>query len=59
MCKIGDIIIVNGYKDNGNTIPSHSFVVVSDENGKIQGLSYDFVANVLLLLIHIIIEMDL
>lgn len=47
MCKIGDIIIVNGYKDNGNTIPSHSFVVVSDENGKIQGLSYDFVANVL------------
>lgn len=47
MCKIGDIIIVDEYKDNGNTIPSHSFVVVSDEDGEIQGLSYDFVANVL------------
>ena len=47
MCKIGDIIIVDRYKDNGNTIPSHSFVVINDENGEIQGLSYDFVANVL------------
>ena len=47
MCKIGDIIIVDEYKDNGNTIPSHSFVVVNDENGEIQGLPYDFVANVL------------
>ena len=47
MCKIGDIIIVDEYKDNGNVIPSHSFVVINDENGEIQGLSYDFVANAL------------
>ena len=42
MCKIGDIIIVDKYKDHGKSIRSHSFVVVSDENGEIHGLSYDF-----------------
>ena len=47
MCKIGDIIIVDKYKDHGKSIRSHSFVDVSDENGEIHGLSYDFVANVL------------
>lgn len=43
MCKIGDIIIVNQYKDKNNTISKHSFVVIDDENGTIQGLSYDFI----------------
>lgn len=38
MCKIGDIIIVRKYKDHGKTISSHSFVVINDENGEIQGL---------------------
>ena len=47
MCKIGDIIIVRKYKDHRKTISSHSFVVINDENGEIQGLPYDFVANVL------------
>lgn len=47
MCQIGDIIIVNQYKDRDNIISKHSFVVIDDENGTIQGLSYDFVANVL------------
>lgn len=47
MCKIGDIIIVKKYKNHGKTISSHSFVVINDENGEIQGLPYDFVANVL------------
>lgn len=47
MCQIGDIIIINQYKDGDNTISKHSFVVIDDENGTIQGLSYDFVANTL------------
>lgn len=47
MCKVGDIIVVEEYMHAGRTIKSHSFVVVGDENGTIQGLEYDFVANVL------------
>lgn len=47
MCKIGDIIIVSEYKDHNISLPSHSFVVIDDKNGEIQGLPYDFVANVL------------
>lgn len=47
MCKVGDIILVNSYKDNGKNLSRHSFVVISDEEGKIQGCSYDFICNVL------------
>lgn len=47
MCKVGDIILINQYKQNGRTIGKHSFIVVSDENGKIEGLDYDIVANVM------------
>lgn len=47
MCQIGDIIVVNKYKHEGVEITRHSFVVIDDENGIIQGLSYDFVANML------------
>ena len=47
MCQIGDIIIINQYKDRNNVISKHSFVVIDDENGTIQGLLYDFVANAL------------
>lgn len=47
MCQIGDIIVVNKYKHEGVEITRHSFVVIDDENGVIQGLPYDFVANVL------------
>jgi hypothetical protein len=47
MCKIGDIILVNNYKDKGKTLRRHSFVVISDENGEIEGLSYDLICNVL------------
>ncbi len=47
MCKIGDIILVNNYKDNGKNLSRHSFVVINDEKGKIQGCSYDFICNVL------------
>lgn len=47
MCQIGDIILVQKYKDHGQDLSRHSFVVISDENGEIQGVSYDFIANVL------------
>lgn len=47
MCKVGDIIIIDNYKDNGTYINKHSFVVLDDENGEIQGLSYDMVCNVM------------
>ena len=47
MCKIGDIIIINNYIDNGINLSRHSFVVLDDEDGKIQGLSYDMVCNVM------------
>ena len=38
MCQIGDIILVQKYKDRGQDLSRHSFVVISDENGEIQGL---------------------
>lgn len=47
MCKLGDIILINNYKSNGVSINQHSFVVVDDENGEIQGLAYDLVCNVM------------
>ena len=47
MCKIGDIIVINSYKDNGRVISTHSFVVIDDTDGKIEGLPYNFVANVM------------
>lgn len=45
MCQVGDIIVIKQYKDRGKIISKHSFVVISDENGKIEGIPYDFVAN--------------
>lgn len=47
MCKAGDIIIIDNYKDNGTYLNKHSFVVLDDEDGEIQGLSYDMVCNVM------------
>jgi hypothetical protein len=47
MCKIGDIILVKKYKDNGKILKRHSFVVINDENGEIEGLPYDLICNVL------------
>lgn len=45
MCQVGDIIVVNKYKHGSHELSRHSFVVIDDENGIIQGLPYDFVAN--------------
>ena len=47
MCKVGDIIVINSYKSQGDDMPRHSFVVLSTEHGKIQGLDYDLVCNVM------------
>lgn len=47
MCKVGDIILVKNYVDNGKTLGQHSFIVLNDESGKIQGLDYDLICNVM------------
>lgn len=48
MCKLGDIIIVKEFKDrDGEIVPKHSFVVINDEEDYVEGLKYDFVANVM------------
>ena len=49
MCQAGDIILVNKYSHNGIVLDKHSFVVISDEGGKIQGLDldYDIICNVM------------
>ena len=47
MCDVGDIILIDAYKHKGLSLSRHSFVVLSVEAGKIEGLDYDFVCNVL------------
>lgn len=47
MCKQGDIIVINEYLDHGSVLPRHSFVVIDDEGGTVQGLSFDFIAQVM------------
>ena len=47
MCKAGDIILIDKYLDHGQRIGRHSFVVISDQNGKVEGVPYDFIANAL------------
>lgn len=47
MCKVGDIILIKRYKDNKNIIGRHSFIVIDDRKGVIEGLPYDMVCNVL------------
>ena len=47
MCQVGDIIVIQKCKDRGNILSRHSFVVIDDEEGRIEGISYDFIANVM------------
>ncbi len=47
MCKLGGIIVIKKYKDRGNNLSRHSFVVIDYEPGAIRGLSYDLVCNVM------------
>ena len=45
--NVGDIILINQYRDGDNVIVKHSFVVINNQNGEIQGLNYDFICNVM------------
>lgn len=47
MCKIGDIILVNHYSHGSSEIDKHSFVVLDTNEGKIRGLEYNLVCNVM------------
>lgn len=47
MCKIGDIILVENYCQDGNNLDRHSFIVLSTENGQIRGMDYNLVCNVM------------
>lgn len=47
MCKVRDIILVNNYIDNGKNMGQHSFIVLSDDAGKIQGFNFDLICNVM------------
>lgn len=47
MCEVGDIIVVNGYRNNDGIMKKHSFIVINDEGGKIQGLDYEVICNVM------------
>lgn len=47
MCKIGDIILISKYKHEGKVLDRHSFVVLDDKGGQIEGLDYDLVCNVM------------
>lgn len=47
MCAAGDIILIDEYKHGCTILSRHSFVVVSDEAGKIKGASFDIICNVM------------
>lgn len=47
MCKIGDIIVIDNYVHNGKKLKKHSFVVLDDRYGQIQGLECDLICNVM------------
>lgn len=47
MCKKRDLILVEKYESTGASVGRHTFVVIDDSNGEIQGVSYDIVCNVL------------
>lgn len=48
MCKLGDIIVVDEFKNEiGEKVNKHSFVVINDEPNSIEGFNYDFVSNML------------
>lgn len=47
MCKIGDILLIYDAKVNGKRVGPHQFIVLNDEFGEIQGMSYDVLATIL------------
>lgn len=48
MCRVGDIILIYGAKDNGSWVGRHPFLVLEDEKGIVRGTyEFDFVAALL------------
>lgn len=48
MCKIGDIIAVPNFVGDGNNfVGTHYFIVVNDNDGKIEGLDFNVVGTVM------------
>lgn len=47
MCKAGDIIVINSYKSGNTVISHHSFIVLDDNGGQIQGVDFDFISVVM------------
>ena len=47
MCTVGDIILVNQFKNNGENIGQHSFVVLNTDKGQIGGLDYNLMCNMM------------
>lgn len=47
MCQIGDIIIIKKYKDRGEMQHQHAFLVISEEQGKINNIPYNINCNVI------------
>ena len=47
MCKKSDIILVSNYISQGNLVGKHPFVVIEDQGGQIQGVSFDMIGNVI------------
>ena len=37
MCRKGDIILIKSYKHYSVVLPQHSFVVIDDRSGEING----------------------
>lgn len=47
MCSVGDIIVIQQHSDGNAELHRHSFIVLNNEGGQIQGLDYDLVCNVI------------
>lgn len=46
MIQLGDILLIEKYKDEeGTIVNSHPFIVVDNKNGIIEGYSYDIAGN--------------
>ena len=47
MCQVGDIIKIQKYKDRGQLLNRHSFIVIDDTADSINGVPYDIICNVM------------
>lgn len=47
MCKVGDIIVIENCERDSKKIGRHSFVVLSTDEGEIEGMSFDLLCNIM------------